>query len=483
MSKVTNVLENNQDAQTCLVFYDKTSIDSIFGAAIIRYICEEITNVGESVVCKDIAKESDNILDFSYLNVSFIGCFHKDAFINKSYINEYKDKTLFVISNKADYTKVKSFGGSPSIEYSEEDSCALQLYKIAFGEFKDRIPQILQLISIGTMRQFDNENYYKALQLEIGFKKYFEEVGFDTFYQDIAVVLCNQLDGYNDFDYSSFVNTGKNISTYYNNYLIENSSVVKGDKFTFDGNKKSNVLLTNSMLDLSVDSIKEEYQNEYILALSRRDSYNWNAEFVFNGYSYNSYGISRTFVDKTDIQLNINSTLNTQIAIIPNPERITMGDPIVVSLENDSYNLFTLSYIPSEETPGIFARNYDNNQSFGFYSNIPVAYAYVLINTENLTSYAFSDLEYNAKLNISINNRTDKEVNLKIHRTDTNTYTSTHILSQDNIFLTGYSYTATQPTSCANYMKKYYKGEGIDNHAIATISNETFVKIMKTKKF
>lgn len=291
MSKVTNVLENNQESKKCLVFYDKSSIDSIFGAGIIRYICEEITDVGEEVECKDINEISSEISS-DYINVSFIGCYPTSNLLKK-YVDYFGEKTLFVLSDAFDYNIVKGYNRNINIEYSEKDSCALQLYKIAFGEFKDRIPKILQLISVKEMKEFDNEKYYDSLQLGIGFIKYFNEQGFENIYENIILPICDQLDNYIDFDFSQYINNGRTISSYYNDYLLQNLSTIKNDKFTFSGTKNTNVLITNSMLDLSIGDLKDEFENEYILAFSRRDVNNWNVEFIYNVCSYTySYSYS-----------------------------------------------------------------------------------------------------------------------------------------------------------------------------------------------
>jgi len=353
MSNVADVLDNTNNQDKCLVFYDKSSIDSIFGAGIIRYICEEITNVSEVVVCKDISEMNvDNyVIDNTFLNVSFIGCYPLKDSLLKSYIETYNDNILFVLSNKTDYSKVRNINRSVKIEYSEKDCCSLQLYKIAFGEFKDRVPNILHVISAYEMKAFDNENYYDGLHLAIGFRKYFLENSFEHFYQNIMLTLCNQEAGYNNFDYSSYVNNGKNLSTYYNEYLINNSSVVKNDQYTFNGNKKANCLFTNSMLDLSMDNIKNEFNDEYIFALSRKDNNNWNAEFIYN--SYNSYASEISYI-----------------------------------ITNDE----TISY-----------------------------------------SYTYS-----------------------------------------------YSYNFV---NCGEYMKRYYKGDGVKNHGFAVINHDTLLKIIKNKKF
>lgn len=284
MSKVTNVLENNQESSKCLVFYNKSSIDSIFGAGIIRYICEEITDVGEEVECKDINEISSEISS-DYINVSFIGCYPTSNLLKK-YVDYFREKTLFVLSDAFDYNIVKGYNRNINIEYSEKDSCALQLYKIAFGEFKDRIPKILQLISVKEMKEFDNEKYYDSLQLGIGFIKYFNEQGFENIYENIILPICNQLDNYIDFDFSQYINNGRTISSYYNDYLLQNLSTIKNDKFIFSGTKNTNVLITNSMLDLSTGDLKDEFENEYILAFSRRDINNWNVEFIYNVCSY-----------------------------------------------------------------------------------------------------------------------------------------------------------------------------------------------------
>ena len=191
MSQIVNLLEGNQDNSTSLVFFDSKSVDSIFGAGIVKYICENITDVSDSVEVVDIASfNRNNINKETYINVSIIGCIPSDDDI--IYVsNIYEESTLFVLCDKIQYNKVKSLTKNVSIEYSVDDSCSLNLYKIAFGEFEDVIPNIFKYISNLTLREFDEE-YIKGIKFEAGFLKNYSD--FSTFYSVLDPILSKVAD-------------------------------------------------------------------------------------------------------------------------------------------------------------------------------------------------------------------------------------------------------------------------------------------------
>lgn len=271
MSQVTNILEGNRNNSTSLVFFDSTIVDSIFGAGLIKYICENITDASELVEVVDIANfDRENINKDSYINVSFVGCLPSDDDI-KFVASVFGKDTLFVLCDKIQYDKVKNLAKSISIEYSENDSCSLNLYKIAFGEFEDIIPDVFKYLSNSVLREFDKD-YFKGIKFEAGFLKSYST--FDEFYTTLESVLDPEEGQSNPF--SSLITSGATVLNNDINYLTRNLSIIKNDTITF-GNKKAIYIFSNGKVSENiVDSIGSV--SKFIFVFSKYDATHWNIE-------------------------------------------------------------------------------------------------------------------------------------------------------------------------------------------------------------
>lgn len=311
MSNVSRVLSTNENNDKCLVVYNKYSIDSFFGAGIIKYICENITDVTDDAVCFAI-DDLDEGFDISeYKNVSFIGCYPSKSEILRLY-EVFGDKLLFVLSDLESYNYVKNYVKKTNIEYSTEDSCSLSLFKIAFGEFEDNINNIIKVVSAGVLKQFDNEKYNSYLPFVLGFINSEYNHNFYNFYTDFIINIC---EGEGDEELNEIVSG-----------IIDNGSLLIQDykttiKYNLD-NIKNNIWKVNT------------YNKAYVifsnLPIDLKDFSELNdCNIIINIYKENKdyWGIELFKVDHTDDYNTELEKLNTRIdeltELINNPETFT----------------------------------------------------------------------------------------------------------------------------------------------------------------
>lgn len=290
MSNVTNVLQRNVNDSTSMVFYNSNSVDSIFGAGLIKYICENITDVSEDCECIDIKDFDINDLYTSYtsyalsyttptyINVSFIDCAPaQEDMITLSYV--YSDTCLYVTDNKKDFTNIKNVvKNNSTIEYNESDSCALNLYKIAFGEFEDTVPDVVKQISNFKLKQFDKD-YEEGLRFNYGFKQNY--VSFADFYENILekVIVEENSEEVNENSITdtiaAILDDGDAIVKEDINSIKRNSQVALNDLWKV-GNKDTVVLFTNGPIS---EDILDELEIDRLIVFYRNDKDNWSLEF------------------------------------------------------------------------------------------------------------------------------------------------------------------------------------------------------------
>ena len=300
MSKVADIMNSNEAQQCTKIFFDPDSIDSLLGAAILKYACEEITNVNETLSIEPISNVN-NGQSYSYeaggetflfnKNITFVGCVPDKDMI--SYLASiHKKDLLFVLCDEDQYAEVKGYGAS--IEYSTEDSCALLLYKIIFGELSDGIPDIIKIVSKGVMKQYDDD-YETYLRFFYGFLlKYLpvaDYVRLNNIYTDIKPALFDKT--VTDItDYTGIMNNGLDILTNINKVLATHMSGIKSDVWKVNGEANGFAFFGNGpMLPESIGgaSIETYFPLDILITFYRKNKNYWVVE-LFKSVSQEKIG-------------------------------------------------------------------------------------------------------------------------------------------------------------------------------------------------
>lgn len=312
MSNVSRVLGTNESNDKCLVFYNKYSLDSLFGAGIIKYICENITDVAEVVDCLSVDLFDDNFDLALYKNVTFVGCYpSKEQIV--SLLDMFEDKLLFVTCDADDYNFIKKCAKKLNIEYSKEDSCTLNLYKIAFGEFEDNIFDLVKVISAGTLKQFNSEYYANYKAFELAFLVEHSADNFNNFYSNYIEKICEGDTTELSTSIDSLIDEGKDIIAGNIGSLFPNIKNIKETPWTVSTYNKA----------YAVYSSIPVVDNNVILT--------WfsDANIVINIYKEdkNNWGIELFKADHSDEYTAELETLNTRITelkdLLANPAQDT----------------------------------------------------------------------------------------------------------------------------------------------------------------
>ena len=282
MSKVADIINSNQSQQCTHIFFDPDSIDSLLGAAILKYACEEITNVTETLLIQPI----NTVNNQSYAidetptdkNITFVGCV-PDKEMLSYLVSLHKKNLLFVLSDEDLYNEVRNCGAS--IEYSTEDSCALLLYKIVFGELNDGIPNIIKIVSKGVMKQYDGD-YETYLRFFYGFAlKYLpiaDYIRLNSIYDDIKPALFKKTTTY---DETQIMNSCLDVLNGMNQALGLQMNGIKSDKWIVNGSAEGYAFFGNGpMLPTNINgiSIVNYFPLNVLISFYRKNKNFWVVE-------------------------------------------------------------------------------------------------------------------------------------------------------------------------------------------------------------
>lgn len=300
MSKVSNFLESTNDESKCLVVYDKYSVDSIFGAAIIKYIIENITDAADNAICADLFDKDVDFFDDEYTNITFVGCYPNLNDISKLFL-KWNDKMLFILSNKADLAKVKNEEKKVFVEYSEKDSCSLNLYKIAFGEFESKVPEVITIISDGTMNKY-SDTYEDYLKLSYGIKyKTFQDI------YSIVYELCTEDGASVESSIESIKTVGASALDEMVNIIDSNKSMILKNTFIVDNNIEVPVIWSNGLI---TETITREFEDFNLVINIFRNDYSINLEMIKVGHAEYETRLEELETELTDIQTSLDENPN-----------------------------------------------------------------------------------------------------------------------------------------------------------------------------
>ena len=72
MSKVADIINSNENQQCTHIFFDPDSIDSLLGAAMLKYACEEITNVNETLLIQPLNNVNEQTYTYENNGKTFL---------------------------------------------------------------------------------------------------------------------------------------------------------------------------------------------------------------------------------------------------------------------------------------------------------------------------------------------------------------------------------------------------------------------------
>lgn len=336
MSNVSRVLGANADNDKCLVFFDKSSVDSLFGAGLIKYICENITDVAETTDCFSLNTFDDNFDLTDYKNVTFVGCYpNKEQMAGL--VKLFGDCLLFITCNEDDYNYIRKYAKGASIEYSKNDSCAMNLYKIAFGEFEDNIHDVIKILSAGVLKHFeDGKLYNNYLSFVLGFYSEELEADFPTFYSTYIEKICEGLDIEEvTTNIESLIAIGDEIINSYLETLNLNFKDITSDPYKVAVYNKAFLVFSNVAIGESV--VCDELTD---------------ANIIINVYKENGnyWGIELIKVDHTDYletEIQITNNRITELQTLINNSETSLNDKTKYAkeLKDKTSKLIELNYI------------------------------------------------------------------------------------------------------------------------------------------
>lgn len=233
MSNVSKLL-SAQTGDQCLIFYDKYSIDSLFGACILKYMCENITDISDYVLMLDVSRENE-VYANTYKYVSYIGCRPGIEYCK----NIIPGKLLCVTYDKDIYQYVMKNIKGMNVEYTDLECDSLHLWKVAFGEIRKF--DILDMINAGCMHDFESDAYEQYLRLNTG---YFAEYGIpdaDQLYEELLYKVCCEDTEQDDIKavFNNFITTGEVILNESIESLSMGLKTIKNKVYSIDRNKYS----------------------------------------------------------------------------------------------------------------------------------------------------------------------------------------------------------------------------------------------------
>lgn len=305
MSKVSEVFQSTSNNDKCLIIYNDKSADSLIGAGILKYICENITDVTEEAYCEPLFNEIDNIEQYS--TITYVGCIPNDATI-KMLADNLGSRLLFVTCDKNDVQKIKSITKKANIEYSETESCALNLYKIAFGEFDDSVPYLITLISDGVMHKFTTD-YQEYLKFIYGLNdlpsEYQARNGFiDGFYNAITYKLCEQDEEDEELNnnISFFIENGNEYLNVSEDIINLNKNVIKSEKWKVNNLLSAYVVWSNLPISENVTS---DFDDVNIIINFYRSNGSINVELLKKDYYNEEYELEENNSRLTEIEAEL----------------------------------------------------------------------------------------------------------------------------------------------------------------------------------
>lgn len=335
MSKVADLINSNESSRATHIFFDPDSVDSLLGTAILKYACEEITDANEILIIEPINRVNDQIYvvpDTEILinkNITFVGCI-PDAKMISYLASLHKKDLLFVLCDEEQYNEAKGYGAS--IEYSTEDSCALTLYKIIFGELNDGIPDIIKIVSKGVMKQYD-DTYEDYLRFIYGFSiKYLPIADYarlNSIYLDVRGALFNKTITYIT-DYDQIMNDGLYVILNMNKVLATHMSGIKSDPWKVNGNSCGFAFFSNGPMlpeNLGGLSMTNYFTNNILITFYRKNSKYWIIELFKTVHS-----------DKIQ-QRDANNERIEEIEALLNYDDSSIDDKSVIELNNEKKKL------------------------------------------------------------------------------------------------------------------------------------------------
>ena len=358
MSKVTNVLERNLSDSTSIVYYNSSSVDSTFGGGLIKYICENITDVSEQCECYDIKDFNiDDLYSLSYsyvdvplkntsysysfnnetgsysycysvkvptyINVSFVGCVPQSNIADLASI--YGDTCLYVLSDKENLNSLKSVSNKVSIEYTQNDSCTLNLYKIAFGEFEDSIPTVIKCISNYELKEFDKD-YEEGLRFNYGFKHNYTT--FNEFYSNILENIILEEEDKNVSEESvnntivKYIDDGENIINEDIDSIVRNVDIPLNDLWKVGG-KDAVCIFTNGPIS---KDILNKIDTERLVVFYRNKNNNWNLELFAKEFSVEELTELEERLDVLTQKQKLTSEEKKELTLINNTLNFNCGE-------------------------------------------------------------------------------------------------------------------------------------------------------------
>jgi len=94
--------------------------------------------------------------------------------------------------------------------------------------------------------------------------------------------------------------------------------------------------------------------------------------------------------------------------------------------------------------------------------------------------------EFNDEYIFALSRKDNNNWNAEFIYNSYNSYASeiSYIITNDETISYSYTYSYSYNfVNCGEYMKRYYKGDGVKNHGFAVINHDTLLKIIKNKKF
>ena len=195
-----------------------------------------------------------------------------------SLLDMFEDKLLFVTCNTDDYNFIKKCAKKLNIEYSNEDSCALNLYKIAFGEFEDNIFDLVKVISAGTLKQFDSEYYINYKAFELAFLVEHSMDNFDNFYSNYIEKICEGETSELSTSIDSLIDEGKDIIAGNVGSLFPNIKNIKETPWTVSTYNKAYAVY--SSIPVVDNNVMRTWFSDVniVINIYKEDKDNWGIE-------------------------------------------------------------------------------------------------------------------------------------------------------------------------------------------------------------